>query len=116
MTLGKTVCAVQQTAPLAIKASRWGVEASFRASGRSPPTLTIKTIETGGGEGVGVAVGVAVAVGVGVAVGVSVAVGVAVGVGVSDGTRDGVNVGTRVGVGLAQDTSNPNTITITTNH
>ena len=79
VTLGNTVCAPSENAPLCISVTRFGMGASEIASGRSPSMERITTRRAGGAK-VGVSVGEGVSVGVAVNVCVAVAVCEAVGV------------------------------------
>src|SRR5688500_4258327 len=89
VTLGNTVCAPSENAPLCIRVIRFDMDAGKMASGRSPSMETITTRRAGGAN-VGVIVGESVLVGVADGVTVCDAVGVSVGAGVTVGECEAV--------------------------
>ena len=91
VTLGKTVCAPKEKAPLCMRPIRFGMGAKRIASGRRPSMDTI-TMRCAGGVNVGVRVGEGVSVSVAVCEGVSVAVAVNVRVCVDVGVKVSVEI------------------------
>ena len=106
VTLGNTVWAPRENAPLCIRVIRFDMDAGKMASGRSPSMETITTRRAGAAK-VGVivdeGVSVRVAVKVTVAVKVGVCVSAAVGVCEAAGMRVGVCVVVAVEVGKRKD-------------
>ena len=99
MTLGKTVRAPNENAPLCIRPTRFGMGAGKMASGRRPSMDTITTRRAGGAN-VGVRVGEGVSVKVAVAVAVNVAVCESVGVKVNVGVEVGGARGSPAATGI----------------